>query len=86
MHRKDNVMKKAIKAIVGIALALSFAVIPSAINSGDASTSSIATVSASSGYVVVRQSQPFWWNGRYCIYAVYYQGRFVGGSDTGRIG
>ena len=35
MHRKDNVMKKAIKAIVGIALALSFAVIPSAIKSTD---------------------------------------------------
>ena len=40
-------MKKAIKAIVGIALALSFAVVPSAIKSTDsANSSSIATVSA----------------------------------------
>ena len=39
-------MKKAIKAIVGIALALSFAVVPSAINSGDSASSSNTTVSA----------------------------------------
>ena len=38
-------MKKIVKALAGIALALSFAVVPSAINSGDSST--VATVSAS---------------------------------------
>lgn len=38
-------MKKLVKALAGIALALSFAVVPSAINSGDSST--VATVSAS---------------------------------------
>ena len=92
LHRKDNVMKKAIKAIVGIALALSFAVIPSAINSGDASSSSssIATVSAS-GFVVVANPNyypPYAHYGRMyaCPYKVYYQGSFYDYSYTPYIG
>ena len=44
-------MKKAIKAVVGMALALSFAVAPAAFSTGISST---ATVSASSGFAVRR--------------------------------
>ena len=78
-------MKKAIKAVVGMALALSFAVAPTAFSAGNSSTSSIATVSASSGFTVRRLSQPIWWNGRYLIYEILYQGRHYAYSDTGRI-
>ena len=83
-------MKKAIKAIVGIALALSFAAVPSAINSGNSTTSSIATVSASA-FVVVRNPH---YNPRYHSnldmfkkpYMVYYQGQIYGYSYTPYIG
>ena len=79
-------MKKAIKAIVGIALALSFAVVPSAINSGDASSSSsITTVSANSGFVVVPNHD--WQGGAYKYkYKVYYQGRFYCYTNNPNIG
>ena len=78
-------MKKAIKAVVGLALALSFAVVPTAFSAGDASTSSITTVSANTGFAVRRLSKPVWWNGRYVIYEILYQGRHYSYSDTGRL-
>ena len=86
IHGKDYDMKKAIKAVVGMALALSFAVAPAALSAGNSSTSSITTVSANSGFSVRRLSKPVWWNGRYVIYEILYQGRHYAYSDTGRIG